>query len=68
MLTNINQYNYATCFIKDYINENNLKYNCPLKIKEVYNDFQNKFSPYILKNLRDDEILDYLFLHDFDKD
>ncbi|WP_413827176.1 MULTISPECIES: hypothetical protein [unclassified Methanobrevibacter] len=68
MLTNINQYNYATCFIKDYINENNLKYICPLKIKEVYNDFQNKFSPYILKNLRDDEILDYLFLHDFDKD
>ena len=49
MLTNINQYNYATCFIKDYINEN---YNQQITL----NDLANKeflSVPYLSKFIKE---------------
>lgn len=63
----INEYEEAAEIITDYISENNVKYENKEEDESLYKQFQSKFSPKILKNLSDDELLNYLFLHDGDR-
>lgn len=60
-------YEKAGNIIKKYISDYNIEYDNNVKDEEAYKQFQDNFSPEILKKLSDDHLLNYLFLHDGDK-
>jgi len=66
-ITEEDSYERATKIITDFISENNLEYTDKEEDERLYKQFQDKFSPEVLKNLQDDELLNYIFLHDGDK-
>jgi hypothetical protein len=62
-----NSYERASEIISDFILENNLEDTGKEEHERLYKEFQDKFSPKVLDNLSDDELLDFIFLHDKDK-
>ncbi|MDO5849443.1 MAG: AAA family ATPase [Methanobrevibacter sp.] len=62
------QYSKAAEKISKNIEENNIHFVNRETIDDKYYKFQKKYSPDILRNLDDGELLEYVFLHDNDSD
>ncbi|MDR0900616.1 MAG: hypothetical protein LBM26_03055, partial [Methanobrevibacter sp.] len=61
------EYEKASNILKKFSSDHNIKYENNVKDEEAYNQFRDKFSPEILKNLSDDDLLNHMFLHERDK-
>jgi len=59
-----NSYEKAVKNITDFIQINNSEYTYKDEDERLYRNFQRRFSPEVLKNLSDDKLLNYMFLHD----
>ena len=63
----VNQYEISAQKIREYLDENNLGNFEKEEFEQKYKNFYKKFSPEILSNLEGIDILNYIFLHDGDK-
>lgn len=61
-------YDEAARKITDAASKNKIEFTNDKDIQEAYKKFQDKYSPIVLKNLPDEEVLDTIFLHDGDND
>ena len=68
IMVNTDKYENASKILTDYISKNNISLTLNKKIEEAYNKFQSKYSPEVLKKLEGNELLNYLFLHDGNKE
>ena len=63
----VSQYEISAQKIREYLDENNLGNFEKEEFEQKYKNFYKRFSPEILSNLEGIDILNYIFLHDGDK-
>lgn len=62
------KYDEAARKITDAASKNKIEFTNDNDIQQAYGKFQDKYSPIVLKNLPDEEVLETIFLHDGDND